>query len=180
MITPQAPARLALLSLAASAVIALLIGWVQAGDRVPEDSPEWPRSERLEKGMALRRARAEFQAALVGEVVEGRLPLGEAARRLARYHAGEPQVEGAPSGGDLMRLFPGRTEEEQCACFLVHWAHGRAGGTQPSEAARRTLPRLEHELAEAYGADLPGLLSRLRRAMLCLAPYEASAAGGGG
>lgn len=150
MIAPQAPARLALLGAAASALTALLIGWARAEEGVPDDSPEWPRHERLELGLRFSLARLRFKEALFADLEGGRLALPEAAARLADFHAREPRVGGMVTGSDAVRGYPGRTDQERCAWYLAQAARTHAS-IRPSEANERAALRLEGELAQVFG-----------------------------
>jgi hypothetical protein len=151
-------ARGLLLAVVAPALATYLVCRVIAGDRAPEPSPEELLGMALDEAIARARERAQVRRALAEAVVRGELPLREAARRLREFDAVGGRV-GCGAGADLMRHFPGRTEEERYARCVVHWARAAS-----SEAARRALPRLERELAEAYGAERPRLAAPPRGA----------------
>jgi hypothetical protein len=133
-------------------VIAVVTFWAwsrpQVGPRAAPPDPEKVKADRVDAALDRAMARLRFKQGLLEELAAGSLALREAAARLAGYHAREPAVEGARSGSDLMRQFPGDTEEERCARSLAEWVR-RAAFIDPSNAG--AARRVERELAEAYG-----------------------------
>jgi hypothetical protein len=138
--------RLTLLAFSTSALVALLIGWANAGDGVPDDSPLRSRREVLDMGMAMTHARLRFKEGLAAELAAGRLSLRDAVRKFLTYLEKEPRLEGVFTGRDCVAQLPGATEEQRCVNSLLTCVRFSASRS-PREAERLAL-RLRREMEE--------------------------------
>jgi hypothetical protein len=147
MITPQAPARLALLGLAASALTALAIDWVRAGHDAAGDEALLSQREQLDLALAMSQARMEVKKALAHDVAAGRLSLREAAERLHGHLDKEPVLGGTVPGRNCVSPETAAPLEERCAISLMSSVRNLLSG---SPAGAERVARLERELAEGY------------------------------